>query len=111
MREKDYIWNPSTCNCESKKYLASITDDSVITCDEIIELYDKETKTFSTNFKAICKKQSFYILLAFLLITIALLLSVNIYCYLIKYQAKPETFITTSSHKQQIKRNYVIKNE
>ena len=34
---KDYIWNPATCSCENVKYLASIIDDSVITCDEIIE--------------------------------------------------------------------------
>ena len=48
-------------------------DDSAITCDEIIESYDKETKTIPTNFnekKATCKKKNFYILLAFLLITI-----------------------------------------
>ena len=32
--------------------------------------------------------QNFYILLAFLLITIALLIAVSIYCYLIKYRAK-----------------------
>ena len=30
----------------------------------------------------------FYILLAFLLITIALLIAVSIYCYMIKYQTK-----------------------
>ena len=35
--DKDYIWNPTTCTCENGKYLASISDDSVITCDEIIE--------------------------------------------------------------------------
>ena len=35
-----------------------------------------------------CKTQSFYILLAFLLVTIALLKTVSIYYYLIKYQAK-----------------------
>ena len=35
--EKDYIWNPATCCCENGKYLANIMDDSVITCDEIIE--------------------------------------------------------------------------
>ena len=35
-----------------------------------------------------CKTQNLYILLAFLLITIALLIAVSIYCYLIKYQAK-----------------------
>ena len=44
-----------------------------------------------TNFneKNITRKtQSFYILLTFLLITIALLIAVSIYCYLIKYQGK-----------------------
>ena len=41
-----------------KKYLASITDNSAITCDEIIELLDEETKTILTNLnekKRICK--------------------------------------------------------
>ena len=46
MSKKDKIWNPATCSCENGKYLASINDDSVITCDEIIE----ETKTVPTNF-------------------------------------------------------------
>ena len=57
-------------------------DDSAIMFDEIIESYDEETKTLPTDFnekKATCKTQNFYILLAFLLITIALL---------IKYRAK-----------------------
>ena len=48
-------------------------DDSAITCDKIIESYDKETKTIPTNFnekEATCKKKNFYILLVFLLITI-----------------------------------------
>ena len=34
--KKDYSWNPSTCICEKSKYLKSITDTSVIECDEII---------------------------------------------------------------------------
>ena len=75
--------NPAICKCENGKYLASIMDDSAI-ADEII-------KTVLTNFnekKATCKMQNFYILLAFLLITIALLKAVSIYCYLIKYRAK-----------------------
>ena len=66
-------------------------DNSAITCDEIIESYNGKT-----NFrgkKVICKTQNFYILLAFLLITIALLIAVSIYCYLIKYRGK-KTFIT-----------------
>ena len=63
-------------------------DDSAITCDEVIESYNKET--IPTNFKekkAIFKIQNLYILLAFLLITIALLIAASIYCYLIKYWA------------------------
>ena len=70
-------------------------DDSMIMCDEIIESYDEETKTIPTNFNektATYKMQNFYILLAFLLITIALLIVVNIYYYLIKYRAKKKIY-------------------
>ena len=66
-------------------------DDSAIMCDEVIESYDEETKTVSTNSnekKATCKAQNFYILLTFLLTTIVLLITVIIYPYLIKYRAK-----------------------
>ena len=38
--------------------------------------------------KATCKTQKFYILFAFLLITLALLIAASIYCYLIKYLTK-----------------------
>ena len=61
-----------------------------------MELYDEETETTPSNFnekKATCKTQNFYILLAFLLITIALLIAVSIYCYLIKYRAKQKHFL------------------
>ena len=47
--EKDYLWNPSTCNCENLKYLANIMDDSTITSDEIIELYDEDADAKSSN--------------------------------------------------------------
>ena len=40
--KKDYIQNLATCSCENRKNLASIMNDSVITCDGIIEPYDKE---------------------------------------------------------------------
>ena len=52
---------------------------------------DKETKTIPTNFNEkniICKTQNLYILLAFLSITIVLLITVSIYSYLIKYRVK-----------------------
>ena len=35
--EKDYVWNPATCNCENRKYLANIMDYSTTMCDDIIE--------------------------------------------------------------------------
>ena len=65
-------------------------DDLAIICDEIIGSYDEETKTDTKKInkkKKICKTQKSYILLVFLLIIIALLIAVSIYCYLIKYQA------------------------
>ena len=65
-----------------EKYLASIMDK--IICNEFVDV--KETN-FNENNKT-CKIQSFYILLTFLLITITLLITVSIYCYLVKYQVK-----------------------
>ena len=54
MCKKDYIYNQAICSCTNGKYLASIIDDSVITCDEFIDarakLCNKETKTVPTNF-------------------------------------------------------------
>ena len=44
--DKDYIWNPDTCSCKNGKCLASIIDDSVTMCDEIINT----TKSVRTNF-------------------------------------------------------------
>ena len=75
-------------SCENANYFPSILDDSAIACDEIIEPRNEGTKPIPTNFskkKATCKSQNFYILLAFLLITLALLIVVSIYCYLIRY--------------------------
>ena len=65
-------------------------DDLTITYEEILKSCDQKIKTIPTNFnekKAICKLQNFYIILAFLLISITLLISFSIYNYLIKYHA------------------------
>ena len=79
--EIDNVWNPATCNGKNGTYLASIMHDSVITSDKIIE----ETVPRNLNEKnETFKTQNFYILLDFLLISIALL---N-YFYLIKYRGK-----------------------
>ena len=61
-----------------------------IICDDIIDVKE-------TNFnEEISKKQNFYILLAFLLISITLLIAVSIYYYLIKCRAKQKHTIKTN---------------
>ena len=87
---KDCIWNHDVCTCKNGKYIASIIDDSVIMCDDIIE----ETKTVPTNSNRIetvptkITSINIYILLDISLITIALLIAVSAYCCFIKYWAK-----------------------
>ena len=90
--KKEQVWNPATCTCQKGKYLGSNKGDSEIPCHEIIDVQAKsnqgETKTFPTNFNEkniIYKTPNFYILLTFLLITIALLIAVSTYCYMINY--------------------------
>ena len=64
------------------KFLVSIMHDSMITCDEVIKSYDEETKIIPTNFnekKVTFKTQSFYVSIAFLLMTMALLIAVRIW--------------------------------
>ena len=64
-------------------------DDSMIRCDDIFE--EEEIKIITTNFNeknAICKTQNLYILIAFLLVPIALLMVVSIYSYMIKHKPK-----------------------
>ena len=80
--------------------------DSAITCDEVIESYNKETKTISKKFnekKATFKTQIFYILIVFLLITIALLIAVSIYCYLIKYRARQKHLLSFHNSNYKLK--------
>ena len=61
-------------SCENGKYLASIIDNSVITCDEIIHV--EESKSIPKNI--MCETKSFCVLLSFLSITIALLIAFSI---------------------------------
>ena len=53
----DCIWNLATYSCENGKYLTSVIGDSVITYDEIIDLYNEEAKSISTTFNE--KKSTF----------------------------------------------------
>ena len=61
------------------KHLATVINE--IICDEIIGV--KETNFNEKNI--ICKTQTFYILLDFLIITIVLLIAVSIYCDLLPF--------------------------
>ena len=71
-------------------------DDPAIICDDVTDADVKpksndeansyDEKKFNEK-KATSKMQSFYILLAFLWNTIALLIAVSIHCYLTKYRA------------------------
>ena len=95
------------------KYLASITDNSVSTCDETIDdkrlktlatrakLNDEATnpvsKNFNENKKKKCKTQDFSILLAFLLITIHYL-QLLVFTVIWK-NVEQNKDITTSRHK------------
>ena len=84
---KIYIWNPTTCRFKNGKYVGSIADNLVITCDETIEETEiASTKSTATK-TAPAKNAStnFYTLLAFLLITTALS-SKNILIYDILYK-------------------------
>ena len=89
---KRIIWNPATCTCENGRYAESVTDNSVITCDEIIDavgkLYAEPIKIVPTKRnlnKKVVTCETKKLLLAFSLITVRLLLVVSIYCCLIKY--------------------------
>ena len=60
--------------------------DEVIHADAEAKSHNEETKTLLKNI--ISETKSLYILLVFLLVTVALLIAVCIYHYLIKYKAK-----------------------
>ena len=80
--KKDHIWNHVIWSCKNGKYLASIIDNLLVTCDEIIgvdvdaeakskdeaKLFEEIKKNFSKKIfiETICETKSFYILLAFL---------------------------------------------
>ena len=55
---------------------------------KLLRKKQKQLQQILMKKNAVCKKKNLYILLAFLLITIALLIAVSIYRYQIKYRAK-----------------------
>ena len=112
---KSYFWNPATCSCENARYTGSITDDSLIACDEVTETTKSiltktiPTKSIPTNFnekKGIYKLKMFCILLAFMLITMTLLIAVNIY-FFIKYGAKQKHLLPFHDDNKRICIEYI----
>ena len=90
--------NLSTCICENSKYLKSIADTSVISCEEIISVMDiivstKITNTTATNLRKDCHskklryKSDCYILHTDLL-AILLILTITIICYIMQRISK-----------------------
>ena len=69
----------------------------MITSDEIVE----ETNTVLTNSTS---ATNFYILLDFLLTTMALI-AVSVYCYLIKYRSKQEDLLSFHIRNNKLKNN------
>ena len=82
MRVKKNLWKPSTCACETNRYLQSIAADLVMRCDDIIDT--SETVTLNFN------KKNVYSLLAFLLIIMPLLITLSVYhfYYHIRHRSK-----------------------
>ena len=83
--KKDSIWNPDACLWKNDKYLASLIDVLVITSDKVIE-----TAKFVPTKAVLTKSASTNLCtwLTFLLITIALLIAISIYCHLRRCIAK-----------------------
>ena len=80
--KKGYIWNPRSCTCKNGEYVENIIDESAVICDEVIETTKTvPTKTFATK----TVSTNAYILLAFLIITVASLIPVGFCCCLIKH--------------------------
>ena len=113
--KKGYVRNLATCNQEKGKHLACIINNSAITCDEIIDVdVDAEAKLIDgakldnkkilKEKKATCKMQQFYILLAFLLIAIALLIAAGSYCSLTKYLAQQKRSLQFHNSNNKLKR-------
>ena len=83
---KNYVWKPSTCDCTINRYLKSIFDDSLITCDEIIKVSDSMSINLNDE-KSKCRMEYYYILLTFLLVVILLAVTAIFY-YCKKHRSK-----------------------
>ena len=101
---KDCRWNPSTCTCDNSKYLRSIADTLMITCDEIIYVMDivptKMTIAIAPNVsisfynKKIRYKIDYLVLHTVLLVIILLLIITITCCHYAKHRSKEKDIDT-----------------
>ena len=88
--EKDYILNPVTSNHKNGKWMIQRL------CVTKLQSHTMKKQSLFQQIlmkKASCKVQNLNISLAFLLTTMALLIAVSFFCYLIKYRAKQKSYI------------------
>ena len=74
-------------------------------CVMKLKLYNSETNFIK---KETCRKQNFYILITFFSITIALLITVSIYCYLMKYRAKQKHLLPFNFTINELKQKHLL---
>ena len=87
--QKDYIWKPSTCGCETNRYLKSVADDLVITHYEIINVSD--TATINVHDKeATCNMDNYYVFSLFFIINHII---INRYHFLLLHKISIKTKI------------------
>ena len=88
-----------TCSCKNRiagKQLPSITDNSTIMCDEVIESYDEENKTISKNFM---KNVKFLYFTCILINFYSIIDSCQYLLLFDKISSKTKTLITILHHK------------
>ena len=102
MYKKYFIWNPATCTYENGEFAVSTIDDSVITCDEIINAANSvstnvscsvpinavNTASVSFNDEKVRYKVDCCILHTFLLVVIVLFIFAINCCHYTKHRLK-----------------------
>ena len=111
-KQKECIRNASTHTSGNGKYLRNIIGDSLITCDEIIEV-TKIIPTKTTPSKTVAKnlkekkviRKTIFILyfLTFLLFFISTLMIVSIYCCFLKHRSKLKHLLPYHNTRRKLK--------
>ena len=75
---------------------------------KLLKKKQKQLQQILMKKNAICKSKFFYILLAFLLITVALWVAVSIYCYLLKYGAKQKHVLRVHDTNNELNQAFLL---